>query len=151
MRIPWKFHYGQQVIVKQIRKILNAHLVTKVLRKQTFSYVFLVLLALQGASCISIKKYEELEKTYKDQGKKNSQQVKDLRAGMNAQKEELSKKIAFLQHENDSMRKIRCDTVKITLRDIELEKKYQDMTAKYEYTKNLLKKVRTDLGMKEGK
>lgn len=109
--------------------------------KQTSLIILTTIILTQFCSCVSIKKYNELQKNYSDL----QEREKELIDQCTTEKKQCYEKVTYLSHQLDSLRSLGKDTIRIETGDEELEKKYIALSAKYDYIKNIVKKAREAL------
>jgi hypothetical protein len=113
--------------------------------KQTSHIILTTIILTQFCSCVSIKKYNELQKNYSDLQEQFEKREKELIDQCTTEKKQCYEKVTYLSHQLDSLRSLGKDTIRIETGDEELEKKYIALSVKYDYIKNIVKKAREAL------
>ena len=98
------------------------------MRRRIFHIILIKIILTQFCSCVSIKKYNELQKNYTDLQEQFSEREKELID----QKKQCYEKVKDLSHQLDSLRALGKDTIRIEKGDEELEKKNIEFFEKYD-------------------
>jgi hypothetical protein len=90
------------------------------------------------ASCVPLKKYRALESNYISLQERET----NLEMKYSSEITKCNKKVKQLSQQVDSLLNLSIDTVFLEVSDNELQKRYLELSVKYDYLKNTVKKAR---------